>query len=449
MFDQVISNGLLANPSTKILQMGHIGINQGKIAAISGEPLSGKSTFDAKGQVVSPGFIDIHSHVSGSDYSGELSARQGITTTIGGNCGGSPFDLGVFFAEQNEKGFVIHQASFIGHSTLRRELGFATPYDPATPEQVKIMEEHVRKALADGACGISLGLAYMPGSSEEEVMRLSQIVADAGRVVSVDTRLKSIHDLDSLREVVEISRRTGARTQVSHFVYQYGTGIVGEALKIIDEARAEGIDIRLDSGMYISWSSGIQAVLFDRDNLASAGITLEDILVITGPHRGNRLDEALYKKLRAETERTFVVVFSGGVEEEIYEDLRHPWSMPSTDIGMYAPGEGHPQIAGSFPRFFRKMVRERQELTLIEAIYRSTLLPAETLGLANKGRMEVGADADFVIFDPKTILDKADYLDRGLPDASPEGIEAVFVSGKLAVLQNEIQPGRYGKPIRF
>ena len=123
--------------------------------------------------------------------------------------------------------------------------------------------------------------------------------------------------------------------------------------------------------------------------------------------------------------------------------------MPSTDIGMYAPGEGHPQIAGSFPRFFRKMVRERQELTLIEAIYRSTLLPAETLGLANKGRMEVGADADFVIFDPKTILDKADYLDRGLPDASPEGIEAVFVSGKLAVLQNEIQPGRYGKPIRF
>ena len=449
MFDQVISNGLLANPSTKILQMGHIGINQGKIAAISGEPLSGKSTFDAKGQVVSPGFIDIHSHVSGSDYSGELSARQGITTTIGGNCGGSPFDLGVFFAEQNEKGFVIHQASFIGHSTLRRELGFATPYDPATPEQVKIMEEHVRKALADGACGISLGLAYMPGSSEEEVMRLSQIVADAGRVVSVDTRLKSIHDLDSLREVVEISRRTGARTQVSHFVYQYGTGIVGEALKIIDEARAEGIDIRLDSGMYISWSSGIQAVLFDRDNLASAGITLEDILVITGPHRGKRLDEALYKKLRAETERTFVVVFSGGVEEEIYEALRHPWSMPSTDIGMYAPGEGHPQIAGSFPRFFRKMVRERQELTLIEAIYRSTLLPAETLGLANKGRMEAGADADFVIFDPKMILDKADYLDRGLPDASPEGIEAVFVSGKLAVLQNEIQPGRYGKPIRF
>ena len=111
MFDQVISNGLLANPSTKILQMGHIGINQGKIAAISGEPLSGKSTFDAKGQVVSPGFIDIHSHVSGSDYSGELSARQGITTTIGGNCGGSPFDLGVFFAEQNEKGFVIHYQS--------------------------------------------------------------------------------------------------------------------------------------------------------------------------------------------------------------------------------------------------------------------------------------------------------------------------------------------------
>lgn len=445
MVDQVIKNGLVVDPEKGTITHKNIGIKDGKIALITTEEIISKEVWDAEGLVVSPGFIDIHSHVSGQDYAGLLSARQGITTTVGGNCGASPLDLCEFFTEQDEKGFLINQVSFIGHSTLRRELGSGDPLSSASPKEIEIMERQVREALEAGACGISLGLAYIPGSSEEEIFRLSQIVADAGKLIAVDTRLKSHDDLDSLREVVEISRRTGARTQVSHFVYQYGTGVLTEALEIIDEARAEGIDIRLDSGMYTPWTSGIQAVLFSPESLKVSGLSLSDILIITGPYKGQRVTEELYQELRAQEERTSVVVFGDGVEEEIYEALRHPWAMPSTDIGPYEPGEGHPQIAGSFPRYFSKMVRKRKELSLIEAIRKATLLPAETLNLKNKGRMVIGADADFVIFDPEVIQDGSDFLGIGEPDAPPLGIQSVWVAGSPIVVHNEDQGKKLGK----
>lgn len=446
MFDQVIFGGLIADPERKTLNAGFIGIQNGKIAAISEDELEGKKMWDAKGLVISPGFIDIHSHISGQEYSGLLSARQGITTTVGGNCGASPLDIGQFFCEQKENGFIIHQATLMGHSTLRREMAGYDPLKPATRKELDCMKEQIKESLEAGACGISLGLAYIPGTSNDEIFELSQIAADAGKIVAVDTRLKSKDDLDSLREVVEISRRTGARTQVSHFVYQYGVGILGEALKIVDEARKEGLDVRLDSGMYTPWTSGIQAVLFSPEQLTASGLDLGNILVITGPYKGERLNPRLYDQLRDQEERTSVVVFGGGgVEEEIYEALRHPLAMPSTDIGPYEPGEGHPQIAGSFPRFFRKMVTERKELTLLDAIFKATLLPAETLKLRHKGRMEVGCDADFVIFDPAEIKDQAKFLGEGEPDASPLGIQSVWVSGVPVVIENQDQKERPGK----
>lgn len=445
MFDIVINNGLVVDPETHTRCVSNVGITDGTIVTITTEAIRGTQEFDATGKVVCPGFIDIHGHVDLNEYCAELSLRQGITTTVGGNCGLSPLDIGDFFAAHDKQGFIINQAEFIGHSmSLREEVGAIDPLKPATAEQLARMEYLVEKAFEDGACGLSLGLAYAPGTSDLEIINLSKIAARYGRIVAVDTRMLTGSDMYSLVEVITIARKTGVRIQVSHLVYQYGTGVMDEALAVINKARTDGIDIRFDSGMYTEWATHISAVLFNEEYMEANGWKFEDILVVTGKHHGKRLNEELYHELRTTDPHAAVVVFTG-IEEEIYTALNHPYAMPSTDTGVYAPGEGHPQIAGSFPRYFRKMVVERYQLNLIEAICKATLLPAETLGFNSKGRMQVGMDADIVVFDIKNINDKADF---GLPNASPEGIDYVFINGKLAFDKGEIINARAGKAVR-
>ncbi|MDU2064534.1 MAG: amidohydrolase family protein [Sporomusaceae bacterium] len=445
IYDIVISDGLLIDPERGMRRRGNIGIFNGKIAAITSEELQGREVLPVAGRIVSPGFIDIHGHVDLDDYCGELSLRQGITTTIGGNCGLGPLDIEAFFSAQEKQGFILHQAEMIGHSiSLRKAVGALDPLQPATEEQLQQMELFVERAFIEGACGLSLGLAYAPGTSEAEVIRLSQIAARYGRVISIDTRMITAIDMFSLVEAIQIARQTGARIQVSHLVYQYGTGMVAEALALINQARASGIDIRFDSGMYTQWATHIGAVLFNEESMALNGWGLEDILVVTGKYNGQRLTPAIYEELRNVDPGASVVVLTG-IEEEIYEALRHPFAMPSTDTGPYAKGEGHPQIAGSFPRYLRKLVRENYELSLLEALRKATYLPAETLGLTYKGRLQEGMDADITIFDIRTICDKADF---GRPDAWPEGIDYVLLDGQIVFADGKILSRCAGKAVR-
>ncbi|MBP2628569.1 MAG: dag [Firmicutes bacterium] len=445
MFDIVIKNGILIDPEKLTRSKGNLGILDGKIATVTKQEIYGTEEFDADGRIVCPGFIDIHGHVDLNSYCAELSLHQGITTTVGGNCGLSPLDIDSFFAVQEKNGFIINQAEMFGHSiSLREAVGITNPLKPATPEQLSRMEYLVEKAFEAGACGLSLGLAYAPGSSNDEIYKLSKLAARYGRIVSVDTRMRTSIDMYSLVEAVDIARQTGARVQISHLVYQYGTGLINEAIAVINKARADGMDIRFDSGMYTQWATHIGAVLFDEDSMELNGWKLDDILVITGKYNGQRLNMDIYRELRTNDPHAAVIVFTG-VEDEIYTALNHPYAMPSTDTGAYAPGEGHPQIAGSFPRYFRQMVGERYELTIMEAVRKATLLPAETLGFHTKGRLREGMDADLVVFDIKSIMDKADF---GLPDAKPEGIDYVFVNGKLALAKGQLANIAAGTAVR-
>ena len=441
-----IAGGVVIDPEARRSFRAQVLLDGGCIAAMGDltAPQDAR-VIDARGLLVCPGFIDPHGHIDGHVYTGELSLLQGITTSVGGNCGFSPVDLAEFLDAQES--FPIHQAEMIGMCALREAAGALDPFQAADENQIDRMAQLCERALACGACGLSLGPAYTPGSSILEMQTLCRIARAHGKPVSIDTHMNSMTDLDSLQEAIDLAAHAGCRMIVSHFVYQYGVGVEDEALAMIDRARGMGVDIVFDSGMYKDWCSSIGAALFEPGVMRANGIELSHLRVITGEHIGEVPDQALYAHLRACHPHDAVSVNTGEARA-VYAIARHPLCMISTDTGAYLPGEGHPQIAGSFPRFLREMVRERAEMSWEEAVAHATCLPAEILGFETKGRMRVGCDADLVLFDPATIADRADFPGMGSPNAAPEGIACVIVGGQIAARQGQVTGVMAGRPLR-
>ena len=448
MLTTAINGGIVVDVIQKTRHRRNLGILNGKIVQISEKHLEAEEVIQAEGLTIAPGFIDVHGHVDGDDYAGVLSAYQGITTTVGGNCGCSPSCIGDFFRQQQKTGFPINQAMLIGHETaLREEVGAENRYKPATSEQIEKMIQLAEKAFCEGACGVSFGLDYVPGSGLEEVIALAQVCKKYDKICPVHTRLLTDKDLYSLYELFQVARKTGAHILISHFVYQYCNGLVEDGLKMVEKAMEENLNIQLDSGMYTNWTTYFNTATFDLQNIKNSGWRWNQMIVATGEHTGSVMTEELYYHMKEKHPKEAIICFEGQ-EHEVYDCLVKPYVMPSTDIGAYAKGEGHPQIAGTYPRYFRKMVRERKLLTLEEAVYKATLFPAKVFGFDQKGSIETGKDADLTIFDPATIKDRSDYPHRGQPDAKPEGIPYVLVNGFLTVCNGEYTGRRCGRAIK-
>ena len=345
----------------------------------------------------------------------KLSLLQGVTTLVSGNCGLSVPNVTEFF-DRIDKGYPLNHAELLGGSTLRKMVGACNIYAPATKEQIDHMCCLARQGLSQGAAGISLGVGYTPGTSLDEILALATVAREYGRIV------------------------------ISHLVYQYGEFVMREALDMLDKARAQGVDIWADSGMYVDWATSIGSECFRESYVFAHESILPSLLVATGEYTGQRLDEPLYRTMRT-LHPNETVICKTDAEPSIALAFTRDYIMPSSDTAPYNPGEGHPQIAGTFAAFFR-MVREQANLNLCEAVRRATLLPAQVMGFARKGRMRVGADADIAVFDPKTIYDNAAYVDKGRPDDPPEGIDFVLVGGTLAVRGKEVVNAAAGRSLK-
>ena len=215
---------------------------------------------------------------------------------------------------------------------------------------------------------------------------------------------------------------------------------------MVQRARAEGVDIWADSGMYVDWATTIGSECFRESFVFSHCCQLPMLLVATGKYAGRSLDIDLYREMRTLYPKETVICRTGW-DESIYPPFDCGFVMPSSDTAPYDKGEGHPQIAGSFAGFFR-MARETGRLSLEEAVYRATLLPAKTFGFGQKGRLSVGADADICAFDFERIQDRASYVDKGRPDAPPEGVEHVLLDGQVALAYGKLENQRLGHALR-
>lgn len=425
------------------------------------EPQAGEDVYDGNGLVLSPGFIDTHSH-AGSDLLDQPDAMpavsQGITTVIVGQDGGSALPLADFLDKFETTPVAINLASYAGHNTIRSKVMGKDYRRKATEEEVAAMVEILKQELASGALGLSSGLEYEPGiySDPSEVLTLAQVAADAGGRYISHVRSEDRWFEQALDEIIEIGRVTGMPVQVSHIKLAMKR-LWGEAPRIIaklDAARADGVQITADIYPYEYWQSNLMVLLPERDytDLDAIEEALDQIappdgiwltqfdpepdlvgktLTQIAAERGVDAATAFMQLARAsETmeEKTGhgadAIIGTSMRKEDIQKLLLWPETNVCTD-GAFV--DLHPRARGTFTRILGRYVREQGLLSLEAAVYKMTGLPAKHMGFENRGVIRIGAKADLVLFDPDTIIDRAT---PEAPDLLSEGIKSVWVAGQ-------------------
>ena len=522
MFDLIINNALLYDGSGKPAYYGNVGVKNGKIVEISKDRLDGgKEIVDASGLCLAPGFIDVHSHAdyAFADDPHRLHVlRMGVTTEIAGNCGKtlSPalpdMDPSVQeFMNPDAKLYPSlkeeleeyasweigpNQRYFSGHGPLRASV-MGLRADAATEKEIREMQEILACEMQQGAAGYSTGLSYVPGiySNTHELTELAKAVAPYGGMYTTHSRSESMGLFDSVQECIHIAREAKIPVNISHFkcVGQPFWERCEQALAMIDNANAEGLDISLDAYPYTAASTttltAIPPKYLDKGAVALAK-SLEDpkiveairkeIYEINDPSWDNsmyyvgldnflivRADETPWAigKTYAQVARDLgmepfdavvhlLKLNRGNVrecrfsmcEENVEMILKHPRCMVGSDGTIRKFDKiNHPRGIGTFPRYLGRYIRERKILSREEGIHRITGMPAQRYRLQGKGFIREGYDADLVLFDYETILDHADYVN---PFQLNEGIHRVYVGGKLNVQDNAPMGNWNGKILR-
>lgn len=438
IFDLTISNGKIIDVVKNRIIKRNIGIRGEKIVAITKEEMKGSVNIDAGGLLISPGFIDFHSHVDGNEYSATCLVKQGGTTTLGGERALNSKRI----RQIEEEGFIVNHGFSISQSfVLRNAVGISNANIPATEQEIKVMADLAMRFMEYGAFGICFGLELVPGTSYREILELAKVAKKYDRPILIHLRKDGREGLKYFDEIIKVAEETGVSVQILQLMYMVGIGgAMPYALEIIEGARNRGLDITADSGVYDAFSACIGTGIFeDGWELEYSNTSVNDLLIASGIHMGEYCSEELFRYLRTEYPETLVTAFVCDVDA-ISMALKKEYVFVSTNAadGPHYPGIGAPEVSGTFPRLLGRYVREEKEISLMEAIKKITILPAKRFGLKNIGSIEMNKNADIVIFDAERILDHADFIGRGKPDADPSGIQYVIVNGKIVVKENQL-----------
>lgn len=494
MYDILIKNGRVIDGTGSPALAAQVAIRDGKIVKIARNiPGEAKTVIDAAGKVITPGFIDSHSHSDRQFYTCPLQTEkleQGITTSVAGQCGGSVCgkDAAEFLENAHGVKLGANMALLIGHGTLRRAVMGTENREP-TPGELEQMKEMLRTAMEHGALGVSFGLIYAPGcfAKTPELVEIAKVAGAYQGIAAIHLRSESIELVRAVREFIEIVRQSGVRGVVSHHKaagLQENWGKVHNTMRMIDQANEEGLEIYMDVYPYTASSSGFSTGFIPR-SWCSGGIEAllkraEDpeqvaqirqafyakypdmnwIMVTSCPgapeYSGLRVGQIAELRNQDEFSAAMDVVriskdtasccFFSVCEEDLQAVIAHPRAMICTDSGVDIKSPSyHPRVRGSFPRALGRYVREKGVVSLPEMIRKMTAMPAAVYGFSSKGLVREGFDGDLCIFDPETIADHADYQD---PSRHCEGLDYVIVGGKIAAV-NAIATGEMGGTILF
>jgi N-acyl-D-aspartate/D-glutamate deacylase len=447
-YDLVLSGGRVMDPESGLDAVRDVGIRAGKIAAISERPLQGRTRVDVKGLVVSPGFIDLHSHGQ-DDENYRYKARDGVTTALEMEVGVYP--VKEWYQERTGKALINYGATS-GHIPARMKVmhdpGAFLPTGPAahriaTVTEMRDIEDLVRRGLDEGALGIGMGIAYVPSATHPEILSIFRIAADRKVACYVHTRsvgtLEPGSTTESMEEVIAGAAITGASIHVVH-ITSMSLKQTGLALEMIDGARKRGLDVTTEAYPYTAGQTAIDSAMFDPGWQDRLSITYHDLQWVA---TGERLTAESFDRYR---KSGGFVILHAIPEEAARQAIAYPGVMIASD-GRIEQGKGHPRGAGTYARVLGRYVREENALPLMTAIQKISLLPARRLEsvspqMAHKGRIKVGADADIAVFDPARVIDKATF-DK--PDQYSEGIPFVLVNGVFVVrdgkLVEDAKPG--------
>lgn len=498
-YDVLIVNGTLYDGTGKAGTQTDIAINKNVIVAIGDlKNKHAKKVIDAKGLAIAPGFIDLHAHIESIKTRPEaLSAlHQGVTTVLGGPDGRSPYPLGSYLDSLSTYPLGVNVAYLIGHNTIRKEVMGLENREPS-PEELQKMKEMVANAMEEGAFGMSTGLKYLPGafSKVDELIELSKVAATHGGFYTSHLREEGLGLIPAVREAIAIGGKADIPIVLTHHkvVGKPSWGNSVKTLAMVDSANAAGLDIRLDQYPYTAsftdisilipaWAmAGGQDAFMERMKDAALKKKIrEGVLLNILNDRGagdiqniqfskvswmpelenqRMSDWAILKGLKptpevgadlvleAQMKGGAAMIFHAMNEEDVIRIMKHPKTMIASDGELSILGEGHPhpRAYGTFPRVLGRYAREKQVLSMEEAVAKMSYLPAQRLGLKDRGSIKEGNKADIVLFDPGKVIDRSDFVN---PHQYPAGIQYVLVNGTVSIENGKETSNYNGEVLR-
>jgi N-acyl-D-aspartate/D-glutamate deacylase len=450
-FDVVVAGGRVMDPETGLEAVRDVGIRGGKIVRISASPLSGRRMIQATGLVVAPGFIDLHQHGQELD-SQRVKAFDGVTTALEMEIGVA--DVGQFL-NRKEGHSIIHYGTTASHAAAR-SLVFGSPLpedtilpksgpatnDPATFEQIQQIQQRLRNEIDAGALGIGMGIQYTPGATRLEIIDMFRVAAE--RKLPVYTHVRSAgriepgSAIEATEEVIGAAAITGAALHIVHINSTCLSDSL-QCISLIAGARARGLDVTTEAYPYIAGMTAVNSALFNPGWREKLGIDYGNLVI---PNTGEHLTKERFEELHNSSHQQWVLVFAN--TQEMIDKI-----IPDSLVMIASDGaEGHPRNAGCYSRVLAEYVREKKTLTLMEALRKMTLMPAQMLerstpAARRKGRLQEGADADVVVFDPQTISDRATFEKPMEPSV---GVHYLLVAGTVLIdhgkMAERVYPGR-------